>query len=182
MTLLACLHFIATFSYAANMMKGQCPYEGLILEESSDAVPSKSLSDVALITPSIASLSLQSKLSPTVHGTGDMVLPEELVNSILSFLPWREWARSWRCVSKHFSPFNFYTDNARHVTIVPSEECPTLRDGISHAHSVTRELVILPGVYRQALRVTKNIEIYGAGPLGSVIIEAKGWEDALVRA
>jgi parallel beta-helix repeat protein len=160
-----------------------CPYKGLEMLETSDAAPS-TFETIEPLPAELSKLSVSPSYesNPNVHGTGDMVLPEELVNSILSFLPWREWAGSWRCVSKHFSPFNYYTDNARAVTIVPSQECPTLRDGISHAHSVTRELVILPGVYRQALRVTKNIDIYGAGPLGTVIIEAKGWEDALYFA
>jgi parallel beta-helix repeat protein len=37
-------------------------------------------------------------------------------------------------------------------------------------------------VYRDSIRVTKNISICGVGKLGSVIIEAPGWNDALYFA
>lgn len=111
-------------------------------------------------------------------------LPEELLMRIMAYLPFRRVIGCFGSASKaftHVANLEWFRTYVREVTVVPSSECPTITDGLASAAN-SRELWILPGVYRDSIRITKNIEISGAGKLGSVVIEAPGWNDALYFA
>lgn len=43
-------------------------------------------------------------------------------------------------------------------------------------------VLVRPGVYAESLRITQNCHILGWGPCDKVVVEAPGWESALVSA
>jgi parallel beta-helix repeat protein len=112
------------------------------------------------------------------------VLPDELLTRIMTYLPFRTVVGCFGPTNKMFlrvTNVEWFCKNVRELTVVPSLECPTLADGLAHAAN-TRELWILPGVYRDSIRITKNISVCGVGKLGSVVVEAPGWNDAIYFA
>jgi hypothetical protein len=111
-------------------------------------------------------------------------LPDDLIIRILSFLKFQEAVGRFARVSKTFSRaicVEWFAANVRPLTWVPSMSARTLAEGLAGA-AATRELLILPGVYRDSIRITKNVSICGIGKLGSVVIEAPGWNDAIYFA
>ena len=110
----------------------------------------------------------------------NLPVPLELLCRILSFITFRDFAFAWCSVNREFK-HGWYMQNVRPVSFAPSRPGGTLADGLMEA-ATTRELYIKPGVYRESMRITKNILVSGMGKLGSVVIEAPGWRDALYFA
>lgn len=114
-------------------------------------------------------------------------LPPELVERVLERVPPLEFLRAL-CASCRKYSFDWYTGRLfSHVLVVP-DEANSLNVAINRlatlgACGATPGLVLLrPGTYSESVRVTQNCHILGLGARGRVVVEAPGWESALVFA
>ncbi|KAK3269965.1 hypothetical protein CYMTET_21610 [Cymbomonas tetramitiformis] len=114
-------------------------------------------------------------------------LPDAIVDiiAILSCDTFQIWARSWRGVARRFMSLSWYSENVRSdfVEVHSQSRFASLQEGMRQ--TVLRSLQVLivhPGTYRESLRVTRNLLIVGWGNREDVIIDAPGWEPALVFA
>lgn len=114
-------------------------------------------------------------------------LPPDLLPDIFQWLPplvfFEVVAPACHQFSQHWYISTFYP---RRV-IVP-DDVPTLNSAINRlvASKDGDErpglVLVRPGTYAESLRVTQNCHVLGLGARGSVIVEAPGWESALVSA
>lgn len=114
-------------------------------------------------------------------------LPDALVDmiAILSCDTFQIWVQSWRRVARRFTSLAWYSENVRSdfVEVHSQFRFASLQEGMRQ--TVLRSLQVLivhPGIYRESLRVTRDLLIVGWGKREEVIIDAPGWEPALVFA
>jgi len=117
------------------------------------------------------------------------MMPEllsELVAHALSFVRLIDVAPVF-ATARRFS-FTWYSQVFTRVVVVPND-LPTINGAINLladdglGGNGGRGLVIVrPGTYTETVRVTQNCHLLGLGPKGSVVVEAPGWESALVFA
>lgn len=114
------------------------------------------------------------------------VLPHDLCGRVFLFAPASVFLSSVAPTCKKFS-FDWYRDTLfTHVVIVP-DDSPSINAAVNmlaqrQSHSRRGLVAVRPGVYAESVRVTQSCYILGLGPRGSVVVEAPGWESALVSA
>jgi len=97
-----------------------------------------------------------------------------------------EFLHTWAATCTQFS-LQWYTDqNYDRVVVVP-DDTGSLNSAINMlsrgVHAMGRGLVLIrPGVYSESVRITQNCHLLGLGPREKVVVEAPGWESALVSA
>jgi len=77
-------------------------------------------------------------------------------------------------------------ENYDKIVRVP-DDTPSLNSAVNMLAGAIGEtyrglVLVRPGVYSESVRVTQQCHMLGLGPRGSVVIEAPGWESALVSA
>lgn len=111
--------------------------------------------------------------------------PRELFERVCEFIAPAEFLRAWVATCSHFS-FAWYTGAVFTRTIVVPDDAGRINAAINKLADTGlpgRGLVLVrPGTYAESVRVTQNCHILGLGPRDKVIIEAPGWESALVSA
>lgn len=113
-------------------------------------------------------------------------LPRELVAKLAEWVPPIQFLRAWSATCPQFS-FRWYIGvNFNPVVRVP-DDVATLNAAInmlaSAGHAGGKGLVLVrPGRYAESVRVTQNCHILGYGPCDEIVVEAPGWESALVSA
>lgn len=74
----------------------------------------------------------------------------------------------------------------RRITV--PDDAPTLNSAINRLAAAEEGderpglVLVRPGIYAESLRVTQNCHVLGLGARGAVVVEAPGWESALVSA
>lgn len=115
--------------------------------------------------------------------------PEQLHEAlprIFALVPPVEFAAAAAVSCRRFSLAWYFSLFSRVVTV--PDDAPTvnkainrLADGSSDPMASRRGLVVVrPGVYPESVRVTQNCCVLGLGRRGAVVVEAPGWESALV--
>jgi len=112
-------------------------------------------------------------------------LPPELVPRVLGLVPVVEFFHAVAPASRQFS-VAWYTGLFPRKVVVP-DDVPSINAAINQlaegAGGTGRGLVLVrPGRYLESVRVTQNCHLLGFGPPGQVVVEAPGWESALVFA
>lgn len=64
------------------------------------------------------------------------------------------------------------------LVLVP-DDAQTINQGIARANELDGVVLVRPGRYREAIRMTANVSVCGLGARGAVVIAAPGWEPAL---
>eukprot|EP00928_Gymnodinium_smaydae_P070832 TRINITY_DN54589_c0_g1_i1.p1 TRINITY_DN54589_c0_g1~~TRINITY_DN54589_c0_g1_i1.p1 ORF type:complete len:354 (+),score=39.22 TRINITY_DN54589_c0_g1_i1:52-1062(+) len=117
-------------------------------------------------------------------------LPSEMLHLIAPWLPPAIFQRGLGFSCKEFS-FAWYLRLFDSVVIVP-DVAPTINEGINaltHKAQDTSQtggrragglVLVRPGIYPESVRVTRNCYLVGLGARGAVVVEAPGWESALV--
>jgi len=114
-------------------------------------------------------------------------LDAALVPAILTLVPPLEFIRAVVATCKKFS-LDWYIESAFGRAVTVPNDSKTINGAInklaSHEFGSLRQGIVLvkPGVYAESVRVTHNCYIFGLGPRDKVIVEAPGWESALVSA
>jgi len=113
-------------------------------------------------------------------------LLSELVAHVFRFVRLIDFAPV-TATARRFS-FSWYAQVFTRVVVVP-DDAPTINGAINQLGDnsigcdVGRGLVIVrAGMYKETVRVTHNCHLLGWGPKGTVVVEAPGWESALVFA
>mmetsp|Transcript_52386 Transcript_52386/g.113511 ORF Transcript_52386/g.113511 Transcript_52386/m.113511 type:complete len:324 (-) Transcript_52386:2-973(-) len=111
-------------------------------------------------------------------------IPYELAAPIFRRVPPVDFLRSVAATCKSFS-FAWYCSSFPSVVTVP-DDVPSLNEGINRLANEgcggQGLLLVRPGIYSESLRVTQNCWVLGLGPRNRVVVEAPGWESALVSA
>lgn len=111
-------------------------------------------------------------------------MPPELLERLCSWVRPLDFLRAWRMTSSRF-PYQWYMEqNFDRIVVVP-DETGSINAAINMSSRTFggRHLVLIrPGTYSQVVRVTQNCHLLGLGRPGTVIVEAPGWESALVSA
>ena len=115
-------------------------------------------------------------------------LPLDLIDEIVRLCGWRTWGRQWSKVCKRYNSFQWWREEGEqfdqaHLVVVP-DDAPTIKTAIaqaSHRAETGQRAVVLvrPGIYTEAIRVTADICVCALGPRGCATIHAPGWEPAL---
>lgn len=144
-----------------------------------------------------------------------MELPLELLDAIVRLGGWRTWGLVWSKVCQRLRPVEWWLkegaphDRAELVVVSPGV-AGGLNAGIARASRLSAGLVdavvlVRPGVYREAIRMTANgqrsdshacpapdgsshmllvsarlvVSLCALGPCGSAVVRAPGWEPAI---
>mmetsp|Transcript_22518 Transcript_22518/g.49171 ORF Transcript_22518/g.49171 Transcript_22518/m.49171 type:complete len:310 (-) Transcript_22518:152-1081(-) len=107
-------------------------------------------------------------------------LPEDILDAIVLRTGWREYFRLWRLVCRRYEKIDWFL-RRRFVTVVPDTHS-SLNSAISNASTIDGEKLVLvrPGVYLESVRMTREVTLVGLGSRNKVVIQAVGWEPALV--
>uniref|UniRef100_A0A0G4HBL3 Right handed beta helix domain-containing protein n=1 Tax=Chromera velia CCMP2878 TaxID=1169474 RepID=A0A0G4HBL3_9ALVE len=111
---------------------------------------------------------------------GPLNLPQRCLDIIVSNVSFLDYVSSWRAVARHYS-LDWYREHCRKVTIVP-DDAPTITKAFSVAERREGVVLIRPGRYVECVRVTRPVVLVGWGPRKQVIVDAPGWDSALVFA
>ena len=115
-------------------------------------------------------------------------LPFDILDDFVRLGGWRRWGQTWSKVCKRYHPLEWWrregepNDNAQ-IVVVP-DDATSIKTAIArashHAETGQRAVVLVrPGIYREAIRVTADISVCALGPRGGATIHAPGWEPAL---
>jgi len=122
--------------------------------------------------------------------TSQTVLPSELLEMIVPWIPPCIFLATFGLAARGYS-LSWYTSFFPHVVTVP-DDAPTINAGIN---ALTRGMaasaagsgfrggglvLVRPKVYKETVRVTRNCYVLGVGPRKDIVVEAPGWESALV--
>ena len=115
--------------------------------------------------------------------------PTELVDELVRLGGWRTWGTLWSKVCKRYHPLEWWLAegapcDSRHKVVVTSPQ-QSINASIAKASSERmahqRAVVLVrPGTYREAIRMTADVSLCALGPRGSATVHAPGWEPALV--
>lgn len=114
---------------------------------------------------------------------------DELLPRVFALIPPLEFGRAVAASCRRFS-LKWYFSLFSHIVTVP-DDVPTINQAINRLarreedphgrFEASRGLVLVrPGIYAESVRVTQNCYVLGLGRRQSVIVEAPGWESALV--
>jgi hypothetical protein len=115
-------------------------------------------------------------------------LPFDIIDDLVRRSGWRAWAACWSKVCSRYRRENWLWEclsSGEDVAVVVPDDAPSINIAIARASekrggSRARPLVLVrPGSYREAVRITADVSICGLGTSGSAIITAPGWEPAL---
>lgn len=112
--------------------------------------------------------------------------PYDLLVKVFEYVPVGVFVTHVQGVCKEFS-LEWCLSNAKfdNFVLVP-DQIPTLNaaiNSLAHRNGGGQGLVLVrPGVYQESVRITQNCHILGLGRRGRVVVEAPGWESALVSA
>eukprot|EP01062_Namystynia_karyoxenos_P073639 TRINITY_DN70451_c0_g1_i1.p2 TRINITY_DN70451_c0_g1~~TRINITY_DN70451_c0_g1_i1.p2 ORF type:complete len:290 (+),score=66.01 TRINITY_DN70451_c0_g1_i1:74-943(+) len=112
-------------------------------------------------------------------------LPEDVIDTVGAYycVSWREWLR-WRGVMRRYYEVEWYISlGARDIAIVPSPQARSIPAALAQVHGQDGLVIILPGVYREPVRVAKDVTIVGWSPRrDGCVIESLRWEPCVVFA
>lgn len=112
-------------------------------------------------------------------------LPREVVVRIFERLPILSFLRGAIATCRKFSLKWYLERSFQKVVVVPDEEksINAAMNRLAREGDVGQGLVLVrPGLYSETVRVTQNCYVLGFGPSHDVVVEAPGWESALVSA
>lgn len=128
--------------------------------------------------------------------TSKVELPRELLEMIVPWIPPCIFLATFGRAAHGYS-LSWYSSFFPHVVIVP-DDAPTINAGIN---ALTRGgnkdpgmaasavgsgfrggglVLVRPRIYKETVRVTRNCYVLGVGPRKDIVVEAPGWESALV--
>eukprot|EP00931_Biecheleriopsis_adriatica_P033525 TRINITY_DN19456_c0_g1_i2.p1 TRINITY_DN19456_c0_g1~~TRINITY_DN19456_c0_g1_i2.p1 ORF type:complete len:332 (+),score=37.24 TRINITY_DN19456_c0_g1_i2:54-998(+) len=116
-----------------------------------------------------------------------LTLPPELAAHVFGLLPPLHFLSAAVATCRQFS-FRWYITSVFPCSITVPDEEASLNQAINKlgkfgCHAGAKGLVLIrPGTYRESVRITQNCHLLGMGPHGSIIVEAPGWESALVSS
>eukprot|EP01062_Namystynia_karyoxenos_P026409 TRINITY_DN2050_c1_g1_i1.p2 TRINITY_DN2050_c1_g1~~TRINITY_DN2050_c1_g1_i1.p2 ORF type:complete len:313 (+),score=83.55 TRINITY_DN2050_c1_g1_i1:74-940(+) len=107
------------------------------------------------------------------------MLPADVLDCVGAYgcSSWREWLRL-RAVSPHFNDVEWYRGlGLGDLVVVPSPQAGSVQDALTIVDGLDGLVVLLPGVYREGVRITKDVTIVGWSPnRGACVIESHRWE------
>ena len=119
-------------------------------------------------------------------------LPFDILDDFVRFRPHLRqivrWGRSWSKVCRRYHPLEWWRcegepKDSAHIVVVPDDarSIETAIAQASHRAETGQRAVVLvrPGSYHEATRVTADISVCALGPRGGATIHAPGWEPAL---
>ena len=114
-------------------------------------------------------------------------VPREVVVRVFERLPILTFLGGAVATCRQFSLKWYLGRSFQKVVVVPDEEQSInaamnrlAREGyIAHGHGL---VLVRPGLYQETVRVTQNCHVLGYGPCQEIVVEAPGWESALVSA
>lgn len=112
-----------------------------------------------------------------------MELPRELAIFVFKWVAPLDFLRTVASVCREFS-FEWYLEALFPCKVVVPDEVPSLNMAINRLSKAYSQGIVLvrPGTYAESVRVTRSCYILRLGKPGDVVIEAPGWESALVSA
>ncbi|CAE8593408.1 unnamed protein product [Polarella glacialis] len=113
-------------------------------------------------------------------------MPRELVARVFQHLPPIQFLQASAVTCRQFS-FRWYVNAVFPASVTVPDDVSSLNEAINRlarsAESGARGLLIVrPGTYQESVRVTQNCHILGLGRRDRIVVEAPGWESALVSA
>nr|ABV22243.1 serine/threonine kinase-like protein [Karlodinium veneficum] len=117
---------------------------------------------------------------------GSLQLPTEIAPLVFRFVSPLIFIHRVASTCRQFS-FEWYLRSLFRAAYCVPDDVSTInaainRLGMAGASSRQGIVLVRPGKYSESVRVTQNCYILGMGRRGQVIIEAPGWESALVSA
>ena len=120
-------------------------------------------------------------------------LPLELVDELVRLGGWRTWGLVWSKVCRRYRPIEWWlregapSDQSAHIVVVGPADMRrggSINAGIARAAREAtggcRAVVLVrPGTYNEAIRMTADVSLCSLGPRGSAVVHATGWEPAL---
>ena len=131
--------------------------------------------------------------SPSSSLESELHLPLELLDELVRLCGWRAWGTVWSKVCKRYRSVEQLMDCRRSgtsldVVVIVPDDAHGVNAGIalaaerSHSSNMKGKrpaVLVRPGHYREAVRVTADVALCALGKRGSAAIYAPGWEPAL---
>eukprot|EP00930_Biecheleria_cincta_P087508 TRINITY_DN76732_c0_g1_i1.p1 TRINITY_DN76732_c0_g1~~TRINITY_DN76732_c0_g1_i1.p1 ORF type:complete len:350 (-),score=48.17 TRINITY_DN76732_c0_g1_i1:34-1062(-) len=114
-------------------------------------------------------------------------LPCEIASHVFELCPPLCFLKAAAATCRQFS-FQWYVSRVFSGVVIVPDDVASLNEAMNKlaAGSCFGQekglLLVRPGIYQESVRVTQNCHILGLGRRDTVIVEAPGWESALVSA
>ena len=117
-------------------------------------------------------------------------LPQDILDEIVRRGGWRTWGKVWSKTCKRYHLLEWWrqeggerAQKSAHLVVVP-DDAPTIKAAIAQAANAAEAgqravVLVRPGVYREAVRITADISVCALGQRGRAAVIAPGWEPAL---